>query len=185
LVLNKIDLVRDISALLPLLEKYREAHGFAEYIPVSALKQDGLNRLRAAILARLPEGPAYFPPDHITDQPERFLAAELIREKIILGTREEVPHSVAVLIDFWEETPKLTRIVATIYVERDGQKAILIGAGGAMLKEIGTQARQEMERLFDRKIFLELQVKARPNWRENKAFLNTLDWRKMAGTDES
>jgi GTP-binding protein Era len=154
LVLSKIDLVKDKSALLPLLEKYREAHDFAEYVPVSAL------------------------------QPERFLAAELIREKIILATREEVPHSVAVLIDYWEEKANLTRVVATIYVEKEGQKAILIGAGGAMLKEIGTRARQEMEGLLGRKFFLELQVKARANWRENKAFLNTLDWRKMAGTDE-
>jgi GTP-binding protein Era len=185
LVLSKIDLVKDKSALLPLLEKYREAHDFAEYVPVSALKRDGLDRLRSLILARLPEGPAYFPADHITDQPERFLAAELIREKIILATREEVPHLVAVLIDYWEDKANLTRVVATIYVEKEGQKAILIGAGGAMLKEIGTRARQEMEGLLGRKFFLELQVKARANWRENKAFLNTLDWRKMAGTDES
>ena len=141
--------------------------------------------MRSAILARLPEGPAYFPADHITDQPERFLAAELIRERIIIETREEVPHSVAVIVDLWDEKPAITHILATIYVEKEGQKGILIGAGGAMLKEVGTKARLEMERMFGKKIFLELQVKARANWRENKAFLNTLDWRTMAGTDET
>lgn len=185
LVLNKIDLVKDKTALLPLLEKYREAYDFAEYFPVSALKRQGLDQLQSSILARLPEGPAYFPADHITDQPERFLAAELIREKIILETREEVPHSVAVMVDLWDEKPAITHILATIYVEKEGQKGILIGAGGGMLKAVGTKARQEMERLFGKKIFLELQVKASANWRENKAFLNTLDWRTMAGTDES
>jgi GTPase len=185
LILNKIDLVKDKSALLPLLEKYREAYNFVEYFPVSALKPDGLDELRAAILSRLPEGPAYFPPEHITDQPERFLATELIREKIILETREEVPHSVAVMVDRWEEKPDITHIFATIYVEKEGQKGILIGSKGAMLKTIGTKARAEMERLFGKKIFLELHVKAHANWRENKAFLNTLDWRTMAGIDES
>jgi GTP-binding protein Era len=185
LVLNKIDRVNDKSALLPLLEKYRAAHDFAEYFPVSALKSAGLDELRPAILARLPQGPAYFPADHITDQPERFLATELIREKIILETREEVPHSVAVVVDQWEEGEKITRVLATIYVEKEGQKGILIGAKGAMLKLIGTDARLEMELLFGKKIFLELHVKARANWRENKAFLNALDWRTMAQRDES
>jgi GTP-binding protein Era len=185
LVLNKIDRVSDKSDLLPLLEKYRAAHDFVEYFPVSALQNAGLDELRSAILARLPQGPAYFPADHVTDQPERFLATELIREKIILETREEVPHSVAVVVDHWEERPKITRILATIYVEKEGQKGILIGAKGAMLKMIGTKARLEMELLFGKKIFLELHVKARANWRENKAFLNALDWRTMAQTDES
>ncbi len=185
LVLNKIDTVKDKSALLPLLDKYRAAHDFAEYHPISARKSEGLDGLRSAILARLPEGPAYFPPDHITDQPERFLATELIREKIILETREEVPHSVAVLVDVWEENPTITRIFASIYVEKDGQKGILIGAKGAMLKQIGTRAREEMERLFGKKIYLELHVKTRRDWRESKAFLGALDWRTMAGRDES
>jgi GTP-binding protein Era len=185
LVANKIDRVSDKTALLPLLDKYRAAHDFAEYFPISALRSEGLDELRVGILSRLPAGPAYFPPDHITDQPERFLATELIREKIIHETREEVPHSVAVVIDHWEDEPKITRILATIYVEKEGQKGILIGAKGAMLKTIGTKAREEMELLFGRKIFLELHVKARENWRENKAFLNALDWRTMAETDES
>jgi GTP-binding protein Era len=166
LVLNKIDLLKDKSSLLALLERYRGLHDFAEYIPLSAATGENLDRLREAIVKRLPEGPAYFPPDHMTDQPERFLAAELVREKILLETRQEVPHSVAVLVDQWEESPGLIRIFATIYVERDGQKGIVIGAGGAMLKRIGTLAREEMERFFAKKIFLDLHVKVQADWRE-------------------
>jgi GTPase len=176
LVLNKIDRVKDKSQLLPLIERYKALHDFADYIPISARKNQ-LGQLRAAILARLPEGPAYFPPDHITDQPERFIAAEMIREKIVAETRQEVPHSVAVLVDRWQETPKLTRVSATIYVERDGQKGIIIGAKGALLKRIGTHAREAMEVLFGRKIFLELYVKVQPKWRESPEFLDQMDWR--------
>ena len=181
LVLNKIDLLKDKKLLLPLIEQYKTDFDFADYIPVSATKGNGLDELRAAILSRLPEGPAYFDPDHITDQPERFLAAELIREKVLQAAREEVPHAVAVLIDQWEDAPDITRIYATILVERAGQKGIIIGARGAMLKRIGTEARQEMERLFGTKIFLGLHVKLQPHWRENPAFLNSIDWRTMAG----
>ena len=131
-----------------------------------------------------PKAPRTIPPDYLTDQPERFIAAELIREKILAETRQEVPHSVAVLVDRWEETPHLTRISATIYVEREGQKGILIGVRGAMLKEIGTRARLEMERLFGRKIFLELFVRVQPKWRENQGFLNELDWRSVISKNE-
>ena len=184
LVLNKIDLLKDKSRLLALLERYRSLHDFAEYIPLSAVTGENLDRLREAIAARLPEGPAYFPPDHMTDQPERFLAAELVREKILHETRQEVPHSVAVLVDQWEESAGLIRIFATIYVERDGQKGIVIGAGGAMLKRVGTLAREEMERFFGKKIFLDLHGKVQPAWREKPAFLDALDWRTMAGKDE-
>lgn len=179
LVLNKIDRVRDKANLLPLIERYKAVYDFAEYLPVSALTGEGLGELRSAIVARLPEGPAYFPPDYVTDQPERFLGAELIREKILRETRDEVPHAVAVLVDNWEETPKLLRISATIYVEREGQKGIIIGAGGSRLKQIGTAARQEMEAFFGRKIFLELFVKVRERWRESPQFLNELDWHNM------
>jgi GTP-binding protein Era len=184
LVLNKIDLLKDKSRLLTFLERYRGLHDFAEYIPLSAATGENLDRLREAIVARLPEGPAYFPPDHMTDQPERFLAAELVREKILHETRQEVPHSVAVLVDQWEESGGLIRIFATIYVERDGQKGIVIGAGGAMLKRVGTLAREEMERFFGKKIFLDLHVKVQAEWREKPAFLDALDWRTMAGKDE-
>jgi GTP-binding protein Era len=185
LVLNKIDLLKDKSQLLGLLERYRKVHDFAEYIPVSAAGGENLDQLRNAIVTRLPEGPAYFPSDHMTDQPERYLAAELVREKILHETRQEVPHSVAVLVDKWEDTPALIRIYATIYVEKEGQKGIIIGAGGAMLKRVGTQAREEMERFFARKIYLDLHVKVQPDWREKPAFLDTLDWRTMAGKDEA
>jgi len=184
LLFNKTDLLRDKGGLLPLIEEYRKLYGFAEYLPISARDAQGLDAVREAVIARLPEGPAYFPPDHVTDQPERFIAAELIREKILIETRQEVPHSIAVLIDKWERTPEITRIYATIYVEKDGQKGIVIGAGGAMLKKTGTLARREIEELFGVKVFLDLHVKVQPDWREKPAFLNTLDWRTMAGSNE-
>jgi GTPase len=181
LLINKIDRVQDKRQMLPLIEQYKSVREFAEYIPVSAKTGEGLDRVREAIVSRLPEGPAYFPADHLTDQPERFLAAELIREQILRQTRQEIPHAAAVLIDRWEETPKLTRIAATIYVERPGQKAIVIGAGGASLKKIGTLARLEIEKMLARKVFLELFVKVQKDWRENPEFLNAIDWRVMRG----
>jgi GTP-binding protein Era len=182
LVLNKIDRVKEKAQLLPLIEEYRQHIDFEEYLPISALKGHGMDDLRTAILKKMAEGPSFFPPDHITDQPERFIAAELIREKILHETRQEVPHSVAVVIENWEEKKNLLRISAAIYVEREGQKAIIIGAKGAMLKKVGTQARQEMEVSFDRKIFLQLFVKVRSNWRESPEFLNQLDWRTMVSS---
>ncbi|HTR36501.1 MAG TPA: GTPase Era [Bryobacteraceae bacterium] len=183
LVLTKIDRLRDKRAMLPRIEEIKAVRDFDEFIPVSAVTGEGLGRLRQAIVQRLPEGPPYFPPEYLTDQPERFLAAEMIRERILRDTRQEVPHSVAVLVERWDETPRLTKIAATIYVERPGQKAILIGAGGAQLKKIGTLARQDMERMFSRKIFLELFVKVRKDWRESPEFLNAIDWRSMRGTE--
>jgi GTP-binding protein Era len=185
LVLNKVDLLKDKATLLPLIEQYKQAYDFAEYLPISAARGIGLDELMKVILQRLPEGPAYFPEDHVTDQPERFLAAELVREKVLLATRQEVPHSVTVTVDKWEDTPKLARIFATIRVERDGQKAIVIGREGSMLKRIGTQAREEMERLFGIKIYLDLHVKVQPGWRDQSAFLNSLDWRTMTGEDDT
>lgn len=176
-VFNKIDALRNRRDLLPVLETYGGWFGFAEFMPVSAAKGDGMEELARQIVSRLPEGPEYFPPDHVTDQPARFLAAELIREKILLATRQEVPHATQVVIDQWEETPRLIRIYATIVVERDGQKAIVIGSKGAMLKTIGTLAREEMEALFDTRFYLELHVKVEADWRRKPAFLKTLDWR--------
>jgi GTP-binding protein Era len=181
LLLTKIDKLADKRLLLPLIEKYQGVREFAEYIPVSSITGEGLDHVRAAILARLPEGPAYFPPEYLTSQPERFLAAEIIREKILKETRQEVPHAVAVLVDEWIEKGERLRITATIYVERAGQKAIVIGAKGAMLKKIGTIAREEMEATFSRKIFLELFVKVQKDWRESEEFLKTIDWRGMRG----
>ena len=183
LLLTKIDRVPDKRLLLPMIEQYKAAREFDEYIPVSSVTREGLDRVRDEIIKRLPEGPAYFPSDYLTDQPERFLAAELIREKVLRETRQEVPHAVAVLVDQWTETPRLTRIAATIYVERPGQKAIVIGAKGATLKKIGTLARQEMESMFSRKIFLELFVKVQKDWREDPQFLKSIDWRSMTGAE--
>jgi len=183
LVLTKIDRLQDKRQLLPRIEQYKALREFDEYLPISALTGQGLDGLRSAIIARMPEGPEYFPADHLTDQPERFLAAELIREQILRSTRQEVPHAVAVAIDQWEDKPAITSIMATIFVERAGQKAIVIGAKGANLKKIGTLARHEIETLLARKVFLQLFVKVESNWRENPEFLNSIDWRSMRGTE--
>jgi GTP-binding protein Era len=183
LLLTKIDRLTDKRQLLPKIEQYKGVREFAEYIPISAVSGEGLDTVRKAIVTRLPEGPAYFPPDFLTEQPERFLAAELIREQILRETRQEVPHAVAVTIDRWEETPRLTKILATVHVERAGQKAIVIGAGGATLKKIGTQARYAIEARLARKVFLELFVKVRKDWRENPEFLDAIDWRSMRGRE--
>lgn len=180
-VFNKIDRLPSKSKVLELIEHYRSLHEFAAYVPISARSGDGLDVLQKEIIARLPEGPALYPKDYLTDQPVRFMAAELIREQALRLTREEVPHAVAVMIENWEDTPKLLRIAATIYVERTGQKAILIGVGGAMLKKIGTLARHQIETLTGKKVFLQTFVKVRPNWREDPEFLAASDWRTMAG----
>ena len=185
LAVNKTDALKSRAELLPILDEYRKRYTFAEYIPMSALKGEGVQRLSEEVIKRLPEGPEYFPPDHVTDQPARFLAAELIREKILLTTQQEVPHSVNIVIDKWEESPRFIKIYATIYVERDGQKAIIIGAKGASLKQTGMAARLEMEALFDARIYLDLHVKVEHDWREKAAFLNTIDWRTMAQRDET
>ncbi len=178
LLLNKIDRVKK-DRLLPLIDRWRRECEFEEIFPVSALRGDGLSELLQSWIARLPENPPFFPPDQHTDQPERFLTAEVIREKAILLTCEEVPHAVAVLIDNFEESEKLLKIRATIYVEREGQKGILIGRAGSKMKEIGTAARKELEQILDAKIFLELHVKVQPDWRQNRAMIKLLDWRRQ------
>jgi GTPase len=175
LALNKIDLVPK-PKLLPLLDAFAKAFPFAALVPISALKGDGCPRLLEEILKELPEGEPFFPEDQITDQPERFLAGEIIREKAIDLTYHEVPHALAVLIDGFEELPKLLRIHATLHVERDSQKKILIGHKGEMLKKIGTAARKELETLLDTKIFLALFVKVVADWRENPQRVRELDW---------
>ncbi|MDP9112737.1 MAG: GTPase Era [Acidobacteriota bacterium] len=176
-VLNKVDWLDQKPKLLDLIEKYRPLHDFAAYIPISAKTGDGLDVLRHEIIERLPNGPAPFPADYLTDQPQRFLASEVLREKVLHHTQQEVPHAIAVVIESWEDTPKLLRIAATIYVEKAGQKAILIGAGGEALKKIGTLARKELEHLFDRKVFLQTFVKVRAGWRQDPVFLSAVDWR--------
>jgi GTP-binding protein Era len=178
LLLNKVDRVRK-QLLLPLIERYNKVFEFAEIFPISALTGAGCLDLVNSWLALLPEAPPHFPSDQFTDQPERFLAAELVREKAILITREEVPHAIAVLVDNFEEGQTLTRIRATIYVEREGQKGILIGKGGATIKKIGTQARQELETILGTKVFLELMVKVQPNWRQNSSIVRQLDWHRQ------
>lgn len=178
LLANKIDRVEK-RKLLPLLDRYQSAHSFAECIPISALTGENLDTLVEQIVARLPDGPAYFPADQVTDQPERFLAAEIIREQVFERTRQELPYTTAVLVEQFEELDGLIRIAATVLVEREGQKRILIGAQGSMLKEIGSRARKELEILLGAKIFLELFVKVRPNWREKPAIVRELDWRRQ------
>jgi GTP-binding protein Era len=180
-VLNKVDKLQDKPQLLALIERLGALHTFAEFVPISAMKGTGVDTLLKEIVKRLPEGEAMYPEDHLTDQPSRFLAAEILREKILHHTQQEVPHAVAVMVDTWVETPTLLKIAATIYVEKAGQKAILIGAGGAGLKKIGTLARYEMEKTFDRKIFLQTFVKVKPNWRQDPEFLAAIDWRSMRG----
>jgi len=177
LVLNKIDKVpRD--GILPVIDAYRQLHDFTEIVPVSAVRGDNVERLLELVIQYLPEGPIFYPPGQVTDHPERFICAELIREKILLLTREEVPHSVAVDVERMETDDRgLVRIGAVIYVERESQKGILIGKGGAMLKEIGRLAREEMERLLGSKIFLELWVKVKKDWRNHEAFLKSLGYR--------
>jgi GTPase len=178
LLLNKVDRVRK-PLLLPLIDRYRKEFEFAEIFPISALTGEGCFDLVNGWLRQLPEASPFFPRDQFTDQPERFLAAEVIREKAILATREEVPHAIAVLIDSFEEGQDLMRIRATLYVEREGQKGILIGKGGETMKKIGTHARKELESIFGAHMFLELFVKVQPNWRQSSAVVRQLDWRRQ------
>lgn len=163
--INKIDQATDPATIATY-------HSLGEWVTFSALRQENIDRLQTAICQRLPPGPLYYPPDMVTDQPERFIMAELIREQILLHTREEVPHSVAVTIDRVEEKEQLTAIWATIYVERPSQKAILIGEKGQMLKTIGSLARQQIQKLIMGKVYLELFVKVQPKWRSSRLHLN-------------
>src|SRR5437667_3481066 len=179
LLLNKIDLLREKGALLPIIEEQAKLHVFREVIPISARKGDGLEVLLQKVVAALPAGPPYFPEDQITDQPARFMVSELIREQVLLNTAEEVPHSVTVLTEQYEELPKLTRIAAAIFCEREGQKRILVGRQGQMLKKIGTAARLEIEKMLGTKVHRELFGKVSANWREARGFVEELDWRRQ------
>jgi len=179
LILNKIDLLRDKSKLLPVIEEYRKLYDFKEVIPISALKRNGLDVLLKQVILALPAGPAYFPEDQVTDQPARFMAGEIIREQVLLDTQEEIPYATTVIVDSFEEGKKLTRIAATIYCEREGQKAILVGKRGQMLKRIGTGARLQIERMLGTKLYLELYVKVKPGWRDSRGFVQELDWRRQ------
>jgi GTP-binding protein Era len=190
LLLTKIDLVAK-DHLLPLIDTLTRHFSFAQVIPISARKRDGMDVLVNKIVEALPVGERYYPKDQYTDQPQRFMVAELIRESILQATGEEVPYASAVVIERFEEAeppapPRkkgqaparspLTRIAAAIYCERNGQKAILIGKGGSKLKEIGTAARRQIESLIGTRVYLELHVIVEPGWRESKAFVESLDW---------
>lgn len=175
LALNKVDGLPK-QKLLPLIEAYNKVFEFAAIVPISALKGNGCDDLLNEILRLLPEGEPYFPEDQVTDQPERFLAAEIVREKAIQSMYHEVPYALSVKVDKYEELPKLLRIEATMNVERDSQKKILIGHKGEMLKKIGTLARKELEELLAIKIYLGLFVKVVPDWRENPHHVRELDW---------
>ena len=175
LALNKVDRIPK-AKLLPLIDALQKSFEFAAIVPISALKGTGVDELQREILQRLPESEPYFPEDQITDQPERFLAAEIIREKAIKIMYHEVPYALAVFIDKFEELPKLTRIEATLNVERNSQKKILIGEKGSVLKKVGTEARKELEELLGTKVYLQTFVKVAPNWRENPLRVRELDW---------
>ena len=175
LLLNKIDRIPK-TELLPLIEKVGKLAEFAEIIPISALTGDGVDVALEKFIEFLPVAEPHFPIDQYTDQPERFLASEIIREKTMMVTFQEVPYAVAVLVDGFEDSPRLIRIRATLYVEQEGQKGILIGRGGATLKQIGTAARKELETILGTKVFLELYVKVQRNWRDNPQLVRQFDW---------
>ncbi len=180
LLLNKIDLLRGGKGkLLPIIAEYSKLHKFKEVIPLSARKGEGLDLLIDKVIRTLPEGPHYFPDDQITDQPTRFMVAEIIREQVLMGTSEEVPYATTVVIEQFEEGKSLTRIAAAIYCEREGQKGILVGKGGQMLKKIGTAARLQIEEMVGTKVYLELFVKVKADWRESHEFVEELDWRRQ------
>lgn len=178
--INKIDAVPK-QHILPTIERYRHLLELAEVIPLSALSGENVELVAERLLARLPEGERLYPDDFLTDQPERFFVAELIRERILLRTREEIPYATGVLIESFKEEGALTRIEATILVEREGQKGILIGRGGAMLKTIGSEARAEIEAFLGAKVYLGLFVKLRDNWREDQRTLDLLGLGKPGG----
>jgi GTP-binding protein Era len=180
LLLNKIDLLRNQKdKLLPIIDGYQKLHAFKEIIPLSARKPEGLDLLLEKVIAALPEGPHYFPEDQVTDQPMRFMVAEIIREQVLVETSEEVPYATTVLVEQFEEGAKLTRIAAAIYCEREGQKRILIGKQAQMLKKIGTAARLQIEKMVGTRVFLELFVKVSPDWRESHQFIEEMDWRRQ------
>jgi len=186
LILNKIDLIRK-NRLLPLIQQYAGLNAFAEIVPVSATTGDNVDRLERAIIDRLPEGEPMYPPDYLTDQPERFFAAEIVREKVLQFTRDEIPFSSAVVVDRFEEAAResgaprqsdeagqMLKLYCTILVDRESQKPIVVGRGGEMIKRIGVAAREDLERFFDTRVFLDLHVRVRSEWREDEQVLNDL-----------
>jgi GTP-binding protein Era len=176
LILNKIDLIKK-TRLLPLLQQYGEFGVFAEIVPVSAATGDNVDRLERLIVDRMPEGEALYPPDYLTDQPERVIAAEIVREKLLQFTHAEIPFSSAVVVDRFEEAegPRgLLKLYCTIVVDRESQKPIVLGRGGDMIKRIGTAAREDLERFFSTRVFLDLHVRVKAEWREDDTVLDQI-----------
>lgn len=178
LVVNKTDLVKPKEEMLPRIQAYSDLGGFEEVFPVSAVQGDNLDPLVQALLEMLPEGDPFFPEDQVSDQNREILAEEIIREKVLMNTRQEVPHAVAVQLEEFRpgESPDTLYMRAVIFVEREGQKGILVGKGGAMLKKIGSLAREELEFLFGQKIFLDLWVKVKEDWRDRPDWLRALGY---------
>jgi GTP-binding protein Era len=175
-ILNKIDLVKK-SRLLPIIEQFSTSGTFAEIIPLSASTGDNVDRLERAIIDRLPEGERLYPEDYLTDQPERFFAAEIVREKLLQFTHAEIPFSSAVVVDRFEEpsgAKAILKLYCTIVVDRESQKPIVVGRGGEMIKKIGTAAREDLERFFDSRVFLDLHVRVKSEWREDDAVLDDI-----------
>jgi len=178
LILNKIDQIKK-SRLLPLMKQYSELGTFAEIVPISAATGDNVDRLERAIIDRLPEGEPLYPADYLTDQPERFFAAEIVREKLLQFTHAEIPFSSAVVVDRFEEPAEgdakpLLKLYCTIVVDRESQKPIIIGRAGEMIKRIGTAAREDLERFFDARVFLDLHVRVKAEWREDDQVLDDI-----------
>jgi GTP-binding protein Era len=182
--LNKIDLLPDKKRLLPIIDTYRGLVDFVEIVPMSARTGENVDRLLELLVARLPEGEKLYPDDFLTDLPERFFVAEMIRERILAKTREEIPYTTGVVIDSFKEESELVRIEATVLVERDGHKGILIGKGGAMLKAVGTESRKEIEAFLGAKVYLGLFVKVKERWRESPAVLREMGLTSSSREDE-
>ncbi len=176
LVINKIDLLENKADLLPLIAKLKDKFNFAHIMPISAIKAEHTHELEEEIAKLLPEGPQLFPEDQVTDKNIRFQAAEIIREKLIMATEEELPYATTVEIEQFEQSEKLTEIGAVIWVERPGQKVIIIGKGGARLKKVGIQARRDIEKLVNQKVFLRLWVKIKENWTDDDKALRGLGY---------
>jgi GTP-binding protein Era len=175
LVLSKVDLVAK-ARLLPMLDRYRQAHPFADFVPLSGVDGTNVEAFERVLVSHLPEGNALFPPDYLTSQTERFQVAELVREQVLRLTHDELPFSTTVVVDRFEEPADhgITRIYCTIWVERESQKSIVVGHGGSMVREIGTAARVELERELDRRIHLDLHVKVKADWRNNERLLDEI-----------
>jgi GTP-binding protein Era len=183
LVLSKVDRVKDKEDLLPIIAAFAEAHPFAATVPLSAKRKDGLEALLGELRPLLPEQPMLFEPETLSDQPERFFVAELVREQVLLHTRQEVPHGVAVVVESFDESVKPTRIAVAIHVSRDAHTKILVGAGGRMVKSIGIAARARVERLLGARVHLELSVRATPDWMNNEASLREMGYGRRVGDD--